>query len=321
MKYKTYIASCDDDGGIYCYDFEDGHLVLDEVVKIPRPMYMAFSEGKMHVISSGKNQGEGSYVVYDVVDGRLVNPSSPVPTLGQEPCHLCSDKGETYIVNYISGNVVKFPAGKVVAHEGKGTNARRQDKAHTHMACFSPARRRVFVTDLGLDTVFVYDRNLDYVSKARVPDGYGARHLALSPDGKYVYCVNELVSSVTVFAYERGVLEPLETYECPVDFDGVNTAAAIRLNKAGNLLCISNRGENTLVFFDVEGAKLKFRQKIGCTGNFPRDFDFAPDEDFIICCNQLSNNVTVFSFENGEARFFYSVTGVKNPLCVLTLPV
>ena len=58
-----------------------------------------------------------------------------------------------------------------------------------------------------MDTVFVYDRNLDYVSKARVPDGYGARHLALSPDGKYVYCVNELVSSVTVFAYERGVLE------------------------------------------------------------------------------------------------------------------
>lgn len=321
MKFKTYIASCDEDGGIYCYDLEDGHLTLDEVVKIPRPMYMAYSEGKMHVITEGEKGKQGSYLVYDVADGRLVNPTSPVSSLGLVPCHLCSDNGETYVVNYISGNVVKFPDGKVVCHEGKGVNLVRQDKAHTHMACFSPRKRRVFVTDLGLDTVFVYDRNLDYVSKARVPDGYGARHLALSPDGKYVYCVNELVSSVTVFAYERGVLEPLDTFMCPIEYEGVNTAAAIRLNKAGNLLCISNRGENTLAFFDVEGAKLKFRQKIGCMGNFPRDFDFTPEENFIICCNQISNNLTVFSLKEGNPEFFYAVTGVKNPLCVLTLPV
>lgn len=77
-----------------------------------------------------------------------------------------------------------------------------------------------------------------------------------------------------------------------------------------------NRGENTLVFFDVEGAKLKFRQKIGCTGNFPRDFDFAPDEDFIVCCNQLSNNVTVFRLKTARLGFLLRYGRKKSSLRV-----
>lgn len=317
MKRLVYVASCADDGGIYTYEWNKGDMTLVSKTPVYRPMYIAHENGKTYVITEGDEKKGlfGTFFSFENRGGELTDKSAELSCEGYATCHLSVDGGEAYAVNYISGSVIKFPGGKLVTHSGRGVHPTRQTAAHTHMAIVAPDKKYVLVTDLGLDTVFTYDLDLNFVSSAKVPSGYGARHLAFSPCGKYVYCVNELVSSVSAFGYADGRLEYIDTTLCPVNAEK-NTAAAIRLSADGKTLYISNRGENTLVSFAVDGASLKLKQKISCHGDFPRDFDVTPCGRYIVCANQYTNNLTIFSLTGGEMRYVSSVNGIENPLCV-----
>lgn len=143
--------------------------------------------------------------------------------MGECACHIAATGGDTYIANYLSGNVVKN-CHVCVPHEGEGVNLPRQDMPHTHFAAFSLDKTRVFCCDLGLDGIFVYDRNLNEISRATVPAGYGVRHLVLTKDGRNVYAVNELVPSVTVFAFDGDRLIRKATATLPCE-EKTSTAA------------------------------------------------------------------------------------------------
>lgn len=133
-------------------------------------------------------------------------------------------------------------------------------------------------------------------SVAKVESGEGARHLAYSSDGKYVYCVNELGSSLSVFKYDNGNLNLCNTYSCILENTNENTAAAIRYNNG--FVYVSNRGEDTIVSFKADADKLTLVSRTSVEGSFPRDFDFC--EDYIICGNEKTDNITVFKTDCGE---------------------
>lgn len=318
---KVYVASAAKEGGVYEYDYDGGKLKINKVTRVAHPMFLAIDGIGMHAVfgvDGDKFTEEGTYGVFSFGKDGLEPLGDRISTKGCVPCHLSVADGEAYVVNYISGSVVRLPDGKIVKHEGQGVNLPRQNSPHTHMALLSPDKKLVYVTDLGLDSIFVYDRDLNELSVARVPDGYGARHMAISPDGKYLYCVNELVSSVSVFGIRGEKLDYVRTVLCPIETDVANTAGAIRLSKDGKTLYISNRGENTLVAFDADGADLTLKQKVDCRGNFPRDFDFTPDGKYLVCCNQYTNDLTVFSVApDGTLAYSYTVLGIENPLCVV----
>ena len=48
---------------------------------------------------------------------------------------------------------------------------------------------------------YLLDKDMNLKFSLKVPEGHGARHLAFSPDGQIMYCVNELQSTVSVFRY------------------------------------------------------------------------------------------------------------------------
>lgn len=319
-KKRVYIAACGVGGGIYVYDWKNGgKMTLIAVEDVDNVMFLEIEGNQLYAsVGMDATKAESGYVLrYDIDgDGLLTNKTVLGSTNGTAPCHICVDNGEAYVVNYGSGSVTAIAENKTVTHEGVGVSLPRQASAHTHMAMISPGKRRVFVTDLGLDTVFVYDRQLNPVSKARVPKGYGARHLVVGNDGHYIYCVNELVSSVSVLYYKSGVMEYIDTVSCPIEYDGVNTAAAIRLTPDGKTLFISNRGENTIAAFSVNGSKLKFLQKTDCKGDFPRDFDLTPDGRYALCCNQKSNDLTMFRVNGADLEYMTTIDGVLSPLCV-----
>jgi hypothetical protein len=62
-----------------------------------------------------------------------------------------------------------------------------------------------------MDTLAIYDKNLRLISESKVPSGYGIRHLVFSKDGTYIYAVNELVPSISVFEYAKGKAELVNT--------------------------------------------------------------------------------------------------------------
>ena len=95
------------------------------------------------------------------------------------------------------------------------------------------------------------------------------------------------------------------------------TGAAIRLSKDGKFLYCSVRGENALYVLRADGANLTAEQKTDCGGDSPRDFHVIEDK-FLICCNENSDNVTVFSLRNDVMTAKIAEAKLPKPLCVVT---
>ena len=295
----VFVLSCvekENGGGIYKFNITDESVVQTGYLPCDRPMYAVLSEGRLHVLLRApfKCSENGGYFSCktDFTDCTEIEN-----TLGKCPCHLVVDGSDVYVVNYLSGNIVKN-FKRVLSHSGKGVNLPRQEMPHTHFACFSPDKKYVLCCDLGLDTIFIYDRDLNEVSCTKVPDGYGVRHLTFSKDGKYIYAVNELVPSISVFSYHDGKAEYLSTtiLSC---INKVSTGAAIRLDETNSKLYVSVRSENAIFVSDVNGKNLNATGKFSCGGDSPRDFDMVGE--YFVCTNEKSDLVSVMD-KNGTIK-------------------
>ena len=314
MMNHIYILSCENNGGIYHYLFKSGKFQFVEKISLDRPMYAIIRNNKMYVVLREIDEIThfGGILSFDIKEnGSLINPTKIESTNGIIPCHLEVLNNNKYVVNYLSGNIVKLEE-KIVTHSGKGVNPVRQEAPHTHFVCFSPDKKHILCTDLGIDTIFVYDTGLNEECSVKVPDGSGARHLCFSDDGKYIYCENELSNDVSVFEWNNARPILKGTYSAIPDFKGESTAAAIRIK--GEYLYISNRGADTISRFKIVGDKLELLENTYCGGKGPRDFNII--DDYIICTNENSNDVTVLKLENGKPVLTDERLEIGSPLCV-----
>ena len=308
---EIYLLSCAEvaeGGGVYKYGLtETGKLKEIAYLPCPKPMYAVISDDRLHILLRSPFSADDHSGFFSCKTD-FTDRSEIQSTLGRCACHLAAEGNDVYIVNYLSGNIVKN-CKKVVDHSGAGVNLPRQDMPHTHFTTFLPDKKYVLCCDLGLDTIFIYDRDLNEISRAKVPQGYGVRHLVFSKDGEFFYAVNELVPSISVFVYSNGNAEYLSTTK--LDCKNKNsTAAAIRLD--GNRLYASVRGENEIYAYRVDGADFLFYGRFSCGGEGPRDFDLIGD--YIVCANENSDNVTVI--EKNDYRVVNELP-MKNPLNVV----
>ena len=314
----VYILSAVPEGGIYRYALSGkGELTLIDSCPLPSPNYLIFDGNAAYATmpDAFPEKGEGGVIRLSVsVDGALIKTEEPIPTGGDGACHLAFDAGDLYVANYGSGSVVKI-GNPPVQHEGHGPDPIRQDGPHCHCTFFSPDKQFVLVCDLGLDTVFVYDRDLREVSRAKVPDGAGCRHLTFSRDGRFVYVENEMGCSVSVFRWENGRL--LYRSTCPTrtyaSHEGPDKGSAIRLSKNGRRLYVTNRGENEVIVLSCRGEKLRVIGRAPTGGDEPRDFALLDGERFAIVTNQF-----------GDTFRLYRVRGLRKnkliPLQTVPLP-
>ena len=317
---EVYLLACapkEAGGGIYRYAVSgEGKLALLSRYACDYPMYSIRDDAQLHtVLRYEKGMETGAVAVQPIAsDGALGTPVDERPSLGLVPCHLAVQDGDTYLVNYVTGNVVKNSTVSV-QHGGRGPHKTRQEKAHTHFVSSLPDGL-LGVCDLGLDMLFIYNRDLQLVSTAKVPAGYGIRHFVTKKvgDGYQIYAINELVPSVSRFVYDAGRATYLDTVEIPCTVKD-STAAAIRLPSDGNYLYTSVRGENILSVFSVaEDGALTLLQSVPC-GNGPRDFDVT--DTHLICANQFGSTVEVYRLEDGLIAGRTDTISRPEPLCVV----
>lgn len=310
-----YILSCEtieNKGGIYAFEWtENGSLKQTGYFPCDRPMYAVKSEKGLCVLlrqpfEKDKNSG------YFFIDETLQNATEIRDTQGIVACHLCVDNNNVYIVNYLSGNIVKN-GELIVQREGKGVHPIRQTQSHTHFVDKMPDGY-LAVCDLGTDTLAFYDMDLNFISKANVPNGYGIRHLIFSKDEKYIYAINELIPAISVFSYAQGRAELVQTIKIPCERENAN-GAAIRISDGGKYLYVSCREENKIFVYDVENSSLTLLQSTDCAGNSPRDFNIYGN--MLVCTNEKSENVIVFSLKNGKIDKRTQEIHLKSPLCVV----
>lgn len=309
--FDLYIACCTADGGVaHVVLGDDGTLTKADFAPAPSPLWLALEDRRLHTLLFDPFQmGESGYTVFTLgSDGALGKAETPVFAGGSEACHL-SVVGETvYVANYQSGSVAKLtPESRFVRRHESDALA-----SHTHYIAPSPDGQFLLCTDLGTDTVFTYDFDLNPLYSAQTPLKSGPRHLAYSPDGKFVYCVNECGNTVTVFSYENGRLTPLKTVNA-LPFDhGESYAAAVRLRDGK--LYVSHRGADRITVFSADGARLTFEETVPCGGKWPRDFDLFGE--FLVCTNEKSDSVTVLRKRAGMWAVC-STLSLPRPLCVV----
>ena len=203
-----------------------------------------------------------------------------------------------------------LPDGKLGApffrdhHDGPALSPKQLNGAHTHGVIFSKDGRYAFVAELGLDRVYTYrfDPSKPAFTAFDPPyintsAGAGPRRLQLSPNGKFLYVNHETDSKVSVFTVDGGHLSEIQQISTlPPDFAGRNTTAEIAIDPQGRHLYVSNRGDDSVVMYDVDPAKgtLTFDQRAPSLGKSPRNILIDPSGNYLFAANQTSNNITVF---------------------------
>jgi 6-phosphogluconolactonase len=238
------------------------------------------------------------------------------PSGGSDPCHITVDRANRaiFVANYSSGSLTSFRVtpqgieGPVFQFnaQGSGPNKERQAGPHIHCVTLSPDERFLLVSDLGTDHIWIFhvDLKTAELKETGAPwqakPGSGPRHTHFHPNGKWVYSINELTSTVDVLAWDakngtlKGLSEvPLRGSSFPADSSG----AELAIDRTGRFLYASHRGENTLLVFSIDPASgaLTFVQRIGSGGKNPRDFTLDPSERWLVAANQDTQNVVVFA--------------------------
>lgn len=300
--FCLYLASASPEGGIYRYHFSgdrDGFSAVPlDVTPCPSCGYLRV-EGSELLALSRKPFPDSPFsglMTFSVgSDGSLSNPSEMLSTRGISGCHMTKAAGCYYAVNYVTGNIVRLPDGKTVYHKGSGVLLPRQEGPHTHCVQLCPGGAELAVADLGLDTVSLYDLDLNLLDEATVPAGSGARHLCFSPDGTLLYCIGEIDSVIHVFRYEPGKL----TYQnsIPAWAPALPEADASAIRCDGRFLYTANRKHSKIAVLDLSGDAPVFLREIPCEGINPRDF--AIYGSFGFSCNCGSDSVTVFYMQDG----------------------
>ena len=309
-----YVLSCDtvnNGGGIYLYGVNNGVLEQRAYFPCDRPMYAVKSENGLCVILR-QPFDNSDYSGYFFIDSNLKTASEIKSTKGVVACHLLVDNGNVYTANYLSGSVVKNDE-IIEQRKGSSVNAKRQEMPHVHFVTSTPDNA-LAVCDLGTDAICFYDKDLNFISEEKVSLGCGVRHLVFSNDNKYIYAINELITSIAVLSYKNNHAKLIKTINLQVKNPLAN-GAAIRLSENGKFLYVSLREENVILTFSVNGEDLELIQTIDCGGNGPRDFNFVDNK--LICCNQKSNSVTVFKVNGNMILEKEQEFSLKAPLCVL----
>ena len=312
QRYNLYISSCDENGGIYhCILNRNGEIEICDKLSLPKVMYTVIENNSIYAILRApfsKNNDSGIVRIDLCEDGRMGAVSKIQSTKGEVGCHLYVNNDAIYAVNYISGSVIKLP-DTLVIHEGKSVNITRQDAPHTHYITASPNGKYIYVTDLGTDKIYTYDKNLNCINTTSASLGAGPRHLAFSDDGRYAFCVNELSSTLTMYKISDDKLILVDEKSTLFESNTESTASAVRCK--GKTVYASNRGDDSVVEFSFDESGLKQEKRYDCGGKSPRDFDVI--EELIICTNELSDNVSVID-KKGEVLF--ELKNIANPLCI-----
>jgi 6-phosphogluconolactonase len=310
------------------------------------PSYLAASASganvyAVHETLTFEDQPGGGITAYgrDPRTGRLTRLNART-TLGVSPCHVTLDRTGRFVLNANYGadagsvTVRRIePDGRLgdvtdyFEHAGSGPDPVRQANSHVHMIASDPVTGDILVSDLGSDTVFVYALDQDgrlapkaAANLAAVP-GAGPRHLAFHPDGKNLFVVNELDSTVCALRREDdhfAVTDGGSTRAAGAG--GQNLAGAIRVTPSGRHVLVSNRGDDSLAVFrfDPDASTLSLVGITPDVGECPRDFIVTPDARHVIVAAQDGDQLTSYRFNDKDGALSLAHRAVApTPVCLM----
>lgn len=330
---------------VFRFDDETGTLTPAQTIAgVPNPSFLALdaAEGHLYAVNELPEGGVSAFA-RDPETGTLTALNRQL-SHGADPCYLSLDPSGRFLLvaNYSGGTVAVLPiavegaveeASCVIHHQGSSVSAARQEMPHPHMVAPTSDGRLVVVSDLGIDQLVLYRLNAESgqlvpnepgAAFVRANPGAGPRHFAFSPDGRFLYAINELDSTLTVFAYdgEEGELTTLQTVSTlPAGFTGENDCAHVAVSTDGRFVYGSNRGHDSIAIWRVDGesgmVSLVRHEPTG--GKTPRNFALAPGGKWLLAANQDTHSIVTFRRDEETGELTASGAAVETPSPVAIL--
>ena len=104
----------------------------------------------------------------------------------------------------------------------------------------------------------------------------------------------------------------------PEGFDGHSQGGAIHITKDGKFVYASNRGHDSIAVFSVNeySGELSLVEHVSTEGEWPRDFEIDPSEQFLVASNQETGTLTLFERDRTTGRLTLLESGVPAPEAV-----
>lgn len=298
----------------------------------PEPSCFALDRSRKHLYVCNEDDGEGGGVTSFAIDWqgslRRVNHRSG-SDLGFTA--LAADASGKWLAgaSYSGGSASLFP---LLEDGSVGPEAGMQDfgdDAQSHCVAFDPASKFVFVTTKGADQVqqllLGADGKLGPNSPASVatPASAGPRHIAVHPNGKLLWVINERGSSITTYQIAAsGTLTQTDTIpSVPADYQGANTGAHIELAPSATTLYVSNRGHDSIGVYGVNAdtGALTLIEHEPSRGSAPHDFDIDEQGKLLAAINRKSSTLALFAIaaDGSLAPLGQAVATRSDPTAVL----
>jgi 6-phosphogluconolactonase len=339
VYFGTHTAGPGKGFSVAQFNTETGALSKPEfLLETPAPAYFIIAPGGRRLYACNSTGFVSAYAI-DPATARL-SLMNQKPSGGGDPSYISLDTTGHYVLaaNYDGGNVGVWALTSdgslgertaLVQHTGSGVNPQRQKHAFAHSVRVDPSNRFALVGDLGLDKLFVYKFNASDGTLtpndppfARSAPGSGARHVVFHPNGRWVYLITEMGSTITLFNWdtERGALAEVQTVSTlPKDFHGQSMCSEILVHPNGRFVYASNRGRDSIAVFsvDAESGRLAPIQDMPSGGKTPRNFDLDPTAHWMLVTNHDSNNATVFRIDaqSGKLTPVGQPVEVPYPFC------
>lgn len=213
-----------------------------------------------------------------------------------------SYQGNKVAVNPIDAKGVAMGPAQVVPTE-----------PNAHAILPDPGNRFVLHTSLGGDRLYVskFDKATGKLApndppSVKVKDKAGARHVIFSPNGKFVYLLNELDATIDVFGYDaaKGKLIPVQTLSAmPQGSTAKPWAADIHITPDGKFLYASERTTSTLTGYKVDPAKgtLTLIESVP-TEKQPRSFAIDNTGKYLFAVGQVSHSLSSYGIDKATGK-------------------
>ncbi|WP_095199164.1 lactonase family protein [Mesorhizobium carmichaelinearum] len=336
--------------GLTVYGFDEATLEtrkLAETNDVDNPTFLSVTSDGSRIYANSEvfawREGTVSAYRFDRGSGTLTYLNKQ-PSLGSITAHntITSDGTKLLVANYGMGEggpdravavygfekdgVLSAPLASV-SHKGTGPKTARQERSHAHSVTETIAGGTAIVADLGIDRLVSYriekDGSLTKLAESALKPGAGPRHLALHPNGRFVFVMNELDSTVVSMALDEasGKLSIIDAKPAvPAEARDSNHCADIQISPDGRFIYGSNRGHDSVVIMvvDQQTGSLSLVGYVPCGGATPRNLALTPSGGHLFSANQNADRISIFARDAASGMLTDTGRAIEigTPMCV-----
>jgi len=204
-----------------------------------------------------------------------------------------------------------------------------QASPHAHIVVVDPSGKFLVACEKASEKIYVYRLGGDKLVLASIyqaPLRTGPRHCAFDKSG-HMYMTSEFSSEIWAFNFddETGVLSFLDKQSTVAPgFSGRNELATVQVHPNGKFVYVNNRGEDTIVCFNIAADGKLTKASSLSVGKCPadpkdavRDMKLSPDGAFMLVPVRPDDVLRSYSVnqETGELTAMVDVP-VENPVFI-----